>query len=178
MHIVIGIITAMGGLIWALVALQKTGFDISSLNPLDWQRRNAWKKKYEAKPIYKLSQPIDVAALLLLGVAKCEGEISAEQKQKILNILQENLHLSLDDANDQLLASAHLLRDEIYLVDNIDKVLMPSSAEFSNEQVNSLIVLMGKVANIEGEVNLEQQKLIDATNQYFAKIKKDKSGWS
>jgi hypothetical protein len=29
-----------------------------------------------------LSEPLDVVALLLLGVATCEGELSAEQKKR------------------------------------------------------------------------------------------------
>ena len=100
MHIVISVITALGGLIWALIALQKSGFDVSVLNPFLWHRRSLWRKKYDTKPIYKLSEPVDVAALLLLGVAKCEGEISSEQKQKILSIFAHDLHLGADDAND------------------------------------------------------------------------------
>lgn len=178
MHIVISVITALGGLIWALVALQKAGFDIDALNPFLWQRRAKWRKKYDAKPIYKLSEPIDVAALLLLGVAKCEGEISTEQKHEIISIFENNFHLESDVANDQLLASAHLLRDEIYLVDNIDKILKSSSQKFTQKQVDSLINLMREVAKIESNINLEQQKLIDATEEYFVKIKKDTSNWA
>ena len=178
MHIVISVITALGGLIWALVALQKSGFNVSVLNPFFWHRRADWRKKYDTKPIYKLSEPVDVAALLLLGVAKCEGEISSEQKQKILSIFAHNLHLVADDANDLLLASAHLLRDEIYLVDNIEKILESSGSKFTREQVNSVLELMKQVALIESDINLEQQKLIDATEEYFVKIKKDPGKWS
>jgi len=35
-----------------------------------------------------------------------------------------------------------------------------------------------KVAEIEGSTNLEQQKLIDAIEQYFAKIQKKSATWA
>ena len=120
MHIVITLITALGGLFWAMYYLQRSGFDFNSLNPFLWHRRAQWQNKYNTKPIYNLSEPLDVAVLLLLGIAKCEGEISAEQKQQLLKILENEFHLSGDQASDQLLASSHLLKDEIYLVDNIN----------------------------------------------------------
>ena len=73
MHVVIGVLTALAGLIWAVVALQKAGITLSSFNPFLWQRRMAWKKNLGEKPLYALSDPMEVAAVLILGVAKCEG---------------------------------------------------------------------------------------------------------
>lgn len=177
MHIVISVITALGGLIWAFIALRRSGFDINSLNTFLWQRRSAWRKTHDAKPIYKLSEPLDVAALLLLGVAKCEGEISVEQKKILISIFENDFHLNHDDASDQLLASAHLIREEIYLVDNIDKILEKSSSKFSASQASSLLDLMQQVAAVESPVNKEQQKLIDATQRYFTKMKKEPNSW-
>ena len=80
MHVVIGVLTALAGLIWAIVALQKAGVSISAFNPFLWHRRMNWKNNISEKPLYTLSDPMEVAAVLILGVAKCEGEISAEQK--------------------------------------------------------------------------------------------------
>ena len=44
--------------------------------------------------------------------------------------------------------------------------------------MNSALELMKQVALIESDINLEQQKLIDATEEYFVKIKKDPGKWS
>ena len=38
--------------------------------------------------------------------------------------------------------------------------------------MSSLLLLMQQVAKVESQINLEQQKLIDAIQQYFAKMKK------
>lgn len=72
MHIVLGVLSAAAGLIWALVALQRSGFDPASLNPFLWLRRSRWRKSYSTRAIFNLDNPMDVAAVLILGTAKCK----------------------------------------------------------------------------------------------------------
>ena len=177
MHIVIGLITAIGGLIWALVALQRAGISLASLDPFAWYRRMQWQKKYADKPLYCLNEPVDVAAVLLLGVAKCEGEISAEQKRELLRIYETELKLSADEAADLLVASSHLTRNEVYLVDNLPRILERSKDRFSGAQVQSLLSLMERVAGLEGPANEEQRKLIDATLRYFGERNAPRGAW-
>ncbi|MCL2160680.1 MAG: TerB family tellurite resistance protein [Betaproteobacteria bacterium] len=179
MHIVIGVVTAVAGLIWALVALQRAGFNIASLDPFAWYRRSQWKKLYGGQPLYALSNPIDVAAVLLLGVAKCEGEISAEQKKEILHIFEQSFHLSSTDASDLLLASAHLIRNEVYISDRLPKILEPGKQHFTPALVDSLLQMMRRVSVIEGPVNDEQEKLITGTEKFFrAALRYKPDSWS
>ncbi|MCL2590745.1 MAG: hypothetical protein FWD67_07675 [Betaproteobacteria bacterium] len=174
MHIVIGFLTAVAGVVWAFVALQRAGFKIDSLNPFAWYRRSQWNKQNTTPPLYKLSNPIDVAAVLLLGVIKCEGEISAEQKKAILQIFEKTFHLSAADASDLLLASAHLIRNVVYIGDQLPKILGPSKESFTPPLVGSLLQLMRHVSTIEGPANAEQEKLIDATEKFFSAVLKRK----
>ena len=177
MHIVIGAITALAGLIWALVALQRAGVSIASLDPFAWYRRMQWKKKYADKPLYCLDDPMDVAAVLLLATAKCEGEVSAEQKQALLKIFGSEFSLSADEAADLLVASAHMLRNEVYVLDNLARVLERSKDRFTATQVASLASLMRRIAELEGPANEEQRKLIDATLRYFEERAQPQSAW-
>jgi len=178
MHIVIGVITAIAGLIWAFVALQRAGVDLNSLNPFLWYRRTQWKKKYADKPIYSLRKPMDVAALLLLGIAKCEGEISSEQKREVLKVFENEFHLAHEEASDLMVASSYLMRDEVYLVDHLDKILERSGPGFTADQLESLVLLMQRVARIESPINEEQSKLIQATQDYFERLKATPGKWS
>jgi uncharacterized tellurite resistance protein B-like protein len=179
MHIVIAVITALAGLLWALNALQRSGFQPSSLNPFLAYRRWQWRKTYGGRPIYKLDRPMDVAAVLLLGIAKADGEITSDQKRELLALYQSEFSISRDEASDLLLASSHLIRDEIYLVDNLDKVLERSADRFEPDAVTSLLAMMRKIAALDGSINAEQQKLIDATGRYFAARNKVAAGkWS
>ena len=177
MHILIGLITAVGGLIWALVALQRAGFSFSSLDPFAWYRRRQWSKKHNAKPLHNLEKPLDVAAVLLLGIAKCEGEISTEQKKALLAIFENTFQQTPDQAADLLLASARMIRNEVYLVDQLPRVLEKSTPNFTNAHVSSLLKLMQQISTLEGDPNQEQIKLIDATEHYFKTVLKPKNAW-
>jgi uncharacterized tellurite resistance protein B-like protein len=178
MHIVIAAITALAGLLWALNALQRSGFQFSSLNPFLAYRRWQWTRAHGGRPIYKLEKPMDVAAVLLLGVAKADGEITSDQKKELLTMFQSEFGISRDEAADLLLASSYLIRDEIYLVDNLDKVLAGSAPKFESETVSSLLAMMRRIAILDGSINAEQQKLIDATDKYFAARGKPTGKWA
>lgn len=178
MHVVIGVLTAVAGLIWALVALQRAGINLGWLDPFAWYRRMQWQKKYADKPLHSLSDPMDVAAVMLLGVAKCEGEISAEQKKELLTIFEIEFKQSPDEAADLLLASSHLIRNEVYLVDNLERIFERSKNRFTPAQVTSLLALMRRVADLEGPANDEQRKLIDATRRYFGEQSRPQGVWT
>jgi hypothetical protein len=178
MHIVLGVLSAVAGVIWALVALQRTGFSASSLNPFLWYRRSQWRKKYGTHPLYNLDDPMDVAAVLILGIAKCEGEISTGQKQAVLGMFEEVFNLDQDTASDLLLASAHLIRDEIYLLDRLDRILEKSSTRFNQSQAGSMLAMMTRIGALESALNEEQRKLILATEHYFEKLFSRKRQWN
>jgi uncharacterized tellurite resistance protein B-like protein len=178
MHIVIAALTAIAGLLWALNSLQRSGFHFSSLNPFLAYRRWQWSRTYGARPIYKLERPIDVAAVLLLGVAKADGAITSDQKRELLAMFQSEFSISRDEASDLLLASSHLIRDEIYLVDHLDKILARSADRFEPDAVASLVAMMRRVAALDGSINGEQQKLIEATERYFTGRKQPQGRWA
>jgi uncharacterized tellurite resistance protein B-like protein len=178
MHVVIAAITAIAGLLWALNALQRSGFHFSDLNPFLAYRRWQWRRTYGGRPIYKLDRPMDVAAVLLLAVCKADGTITTEQKKALLELFQREFQISRDEASDLLLASSHLIRDEIYLVDNLDKVLERSAPNFESDAVTSMLRMMRRVAASEGAMNAEQQKLINATEAYFAARTQPQRKWA
>lgn len=178
MHIVIAVITALAGLLWAVNSLMHSGFHLSSLNPFAAYRRWQWRRTYGARPIYRLERPMDVASVLLLGVAKADGDITSDQKRELQAIFQSEFEISRDEAADLLLASSHLIRDEIYIVDHLDKILERSASRFEAENVSTLLALMRRVAALDGSINAEQQKLIDATERYFAAKQAPTGKWS
>ena len=176
MHVFISFLTAIAGLIWALVALDRAGVRLSS--PFALFRRYQWNKKYSRKPIHSLTEPMDVVALLLLGIAKCEGEISADQKRQLLNIFEQEFQISSDEAFDLLLSSSHLIRNELYLVDEIDKVLEPSLSRFTDAHISTVESLMRQVASLERPANEEQIKLIAGVRRVFGTVNYSSGKWA
>lgn len=165
MHYVIGLITAIAGLIYALHRLQQAGLDLNAFNPFLWHRRAQWAKKYAAKPLYCVDKPMDMAALLMLATAKCEGELSSEQKSFIINRFKSEFHLESKIATDLFVASAYLLRDEMEIISQLDKVLERSKDLFSAEQARSTLELMHSVAGLEGSANEAQSALIQGVSK-------------
>ncbi|MEX2962926.1 hypothetical protein [Microbulbifer sp. TYP-18] len=70
MHILIGIITAIAGLVWALNSLQNSGVNLNAFNPFMWLRRRKWEKSLGTKPMHALTDSMEVAALLVVAVAR------------------------------------------------------------------------------------------------------------
>lgn len=160
MHILIGLITAVAGLIWALYSLQKAGINLNSFNPFFWYRRHQWRQKLGDGPLYTLNKPIDVAAVILLGIAKLEGEISKEQKRSIITIFSKEFHLSQDGAKDLFASSSYLLQHENNFLKNIKKIMARTAELFDQEQIASIIELMKKVAEMESPISTDQDELM------------------
>lgn len=165
MHYAIGLITAIAGLFYALHRLQQAGLDLNALNPFLWYRRAQWAKKYAAKPLYCVDKPMDIAALLMLATLKCEGEVSAEQKSFMINVFEVEFHLNPKAAEDLLVANAYLLRDDIEITSQLEKVLARSKDQFTAEQARSTLELMQKVAGLEGTANEAQTALIEGVER-------------
>jgi len=165
MHYVIGLITAIAGILFALNRLQNAGLDLNAFNPFLWYRRAKWRKKHGSKALYSLDKPMDVAGLLLLATAKCEGEVSSTQKQQLMAIYGQEFHLTTDEATGLLVASAFLLKDEVSVVDQLGKITERSRPRFTAEQVDSILELMERVARIDGPPNAEQERLMERTRQ-------------
>ena len=78
MHLVLGF---LGTVVTVLFLLDRLGIDLGGMNPFYWYRRRAFAKKYGSDPIYSIEDPIHVAALLIIGAAKLDGDLTAEQKK-------------------------------------------------------------------------------------------------
>jgi hypothetical protein len=66
-----------------------------------------------------------------------------------------------------LLASSHLIRDELSLVERVDKILEPSAQRFERAAADSLLSMMRGTATVDSPMNAEQQRLLEVTELYF-----------
>lgn len=145
MHIIIGLLGSLVSLAWILYRLAEMGIDLGGLNPWLWRRRRNWKKRYEANPVYGIEKPLEATALIMAAVAKADGDISAEEKQAILELFQSEFHLTDQDAAALLRSSTFLLGSGEAVIENLDKVLEPSKGHFSMEQAESAVALIEKI---------------------------------
>jgi hypothetical protein len=153
MHIALGLLGAIITILILLNRLADAGIDLGGMNPFLWKRRRKWKTQYEGDPIYKLSKPLDVTALLMVGVAKSDGDMSAEDKATILGLFQSEFHLSEREASELMIASVYLLKDGEALHSSLKAVVAPSLPDFTDEQLLSAVSLVQKVSEIESSAS-------------------------
>lgn len=178
MHIVIGVITALASLCWALYALQRSGLDLNELNPFLWARRRKWRMLYGAKPVFGLTKPVEVAAVLIVGILKEEGEISREQKSEVLRIFEQTFHLDAGKAVDLYKSSLFLLKDEMNIEQIVKGIIAPVKSGFAPEQAESLLELLNRVAVIEGPVTPSQMRIIEIVADEFGRESVKAGVWS
>ncbi|OMH31665.1 TerB family tellurite resistance protein [Motiliproteus sp. MSK22-1] len=177
MHILIGLITAIGGLIWAFHSLQRSGVDLNSFNPFFWIRRRRWEKQLGTKAAHNLERPVEAAALLLIGVAKIEGEITREQKREVISIFENEFNMDKENAAELFSASSYLLQDVTDIQVEVKAILAPCKDRFQNEQSTSFISMLKQVASIDGAPNEQQNMLVNTVKQELFTKPMDVKGW-
>jgi hypothetical protein len=168
MHIILGTLGTIVLILILLNRLSDNGIDIGWLNPFAWKRRRDWAKKYHANPIYSLRSPMEVTALLMVAVAKSEGEISSEQKAEIKNKFQQVFHLEEEQAASLFTSSAFLLKEDVQAARNVRKLLEPSLDRFSEEQAVSALELIGHIANFDSPADAFQREIMEAFKNSFS----------
>lgn len=178
MHVILGALTSIVTILWLLHRLAEMGIDLGGLNPWLWNRRRKWRQQYQGNAIFHVSSPMDVAALLIAGTAKADGDMSSEEKAEILRIFEDEFGLSKRDAAALLISSTYLLGRGRELYEQLHKVLKPSQDKFTAEQAESTVELMRRIASRDGDAHELKNELIDETERLLAKPHEDKGKWS
>tara|TARA_B110001454_G_scaffold27921_2_gene27304 strand:- start:8761 stop:9294 length:534 start_codon:yes stop_codon:yes gene_type:complete len=177
MHIIIGIITAVAGLIWAINSLQNSGLDLNSLNPFTWARRRKWEKLRGTKPLHNIKQPIEAATVIIVGALKEIGEITTDQKNAVLNIFQTQLHLSESSSKEAFSSAAFMVKDAFNFHQSIKNILAAIIDSFSQDQAQSLIKIVEDVIQLDGKPNEAQLLILKSLNFEFKNMNKEIQKW-
>lgn len=157
MHILIGLITAIATL---LFALEKLGVDIGWLNPWAWQRRRRWVKQLSVNPAFNLESPLEAVALLLLATARIDGDLSSEEKAELRKLFEDELKQSPENASSLLRSSTYLLADGEAVFARPEDVLEKSIAKFSPEQKSSTLEMLRTISVVGSEQSDAQRAFI------------------
>ncbi len=162
MHIIIAVLTAAAGLIWALYRLQNSGVDLNGFNPFYWMRRRAWAKKVGAKPLHQLENPMEAAATLVVAMAELEGAVTSDQKQQVLDLFIEEFNVDMRKASDLYGAASYLIKDCMSVTAEVRKILEPTLGLFEERHKQSLKIMLEKTKDNAIQSNQEQEELLDA----------------
>jgi len=167
MHILLGLLSTIVTILVLFKRLSDAGIDIGWLNPFTWRRRRAWRKKYQGKPIFSLSDPLEVAALLATTTAKIDGDLSSEEKTILLQLFQSEFHKSEKEASDLLMSSIYLFGDGGDAMAKPDKILRTSLNAFSPEKAQSVMSLLKTISNIDQKNQVAKQVYVDKVEATF-----------
>jgi len=174
MHVIIGL---LGGLVTIFYLLDRLGIDIGGLNPFHVYRRYAFTKKMGADPIYSIEDPVHVAALLIIGTAKLDGDITTEQKETAQNLFSTHFSIDPKESSGLFGSAAHLLDAPQLLGTQLEQLADINSDRFSPEQVTSLLEMMGKVATADGEPSEAQKEFIESIRSRFGTTQEQQGTW-
>ncbi len=175
MHIILG---ALGSILTILYMLDRLGIDLGGLNPFYWYRRRAFAKKYGADPIFSVEDPMHIASLLVIGAAKLDGDLTAQQKETAQSLFESEFSLDAKDASQLFGSAAHLLAAPQLIENQLSKLAARSGNRFSPEQAESLIGMMEKVASADGGLSASQQELIAHVRTEFPSVEKSEGTWA
>lgn len=175
MHVVLGVLTAI---ISILFILDRLGIDVGWWNPFHWQRRRAFAKKLGADPIYSVEDPIHLASLFVIGVAKLDGDMTAEQQQVARRQFESSFKMDAREASDLFGSAAHLLAAPQLIESQLDNLAEMNGGRFSAEQADSLLQMMAEVAAVHGGPSPSQQAFLDKAWSLFVTEKAPEGTWS
>lgn len=178
MHIVIGLITALGGLLWVLYRLQASGVDLNAFNPFYWARRRSWEKKLGTKALHQVENSMEAAAILVVAVAKLEGEITRESKGEINDLFISTFHVDDSRAKELFGGAVYLLKDVMDAQAEIKSILAPSLTAWTDAQRKTVVEMVNKVALCEGGASPAQQLFIEELKKQLAFVPSVNSQWS
>ncbi len=177
MHIVLALLGSIVTILVLLSRLADAGIDLGGLNPFLWNRRRKWRKKYEGNPLFKIDNPMDATALLMVATAKADGDMSREDKALLLNLFEAEFNLSKKDAAGLLISSAHLLGNGSELSKSVKNFLAASKASFSDAQATSAIELVAQIAGDANTMHENTQALLHQVKQELLPHIRDDKKW-
>jgi hypothetical protein len=178
MHIILAFLGTIITILVLLNRLADAGIDVGGLNPFLWYRRRKWRKTYEGEPIFKISNPMELAALLVVGLAKVDGDISTEEKHAILRTFEDEFKLSKSDASGLMSSSVYLLGRGDEFRDSLENIIKPSIEKFSDEQLQSTVEMLRQVAALgTTEVGIKTE-MLNRIEALLARSKKPTGKWA
>lgn len=175
MHVIIGI---LGSAVTIFYLLDRLGVDIGGLNPFYWYRRHQFAKRLGADPIYSIDDPVHVASLLVIGVAKLGGDLTVEQKRVAQEQFETNFSMDAKASSELFGSAAHLLAAPQLIDDQLHKLIGNNQHRFSAEQSESLLQMMSRVAAAEGQPSEAQHSFINAVRAQLGVDKAPEGTWA
>ncbi|MEL7537447.1 MAG: TerB family tellurite resistance protein [Pseudomonadota bacterium] len=177
MHLIVALLGAIATAVWILHRLAEMGISLAGLNPFLWKRRRDWSNRYNSNPIFQLESPLETMGLMMVAVAKADGEMSGSEREHLLRAFVDVFELNDKDAVGLLNSASHMYGRGDEIRDKLDAVLAPSKNAFSATQRQQIRPMLEAVAAADGESSASQRALIEQIGAAYAEAPKSTKGW-
>ncbi len=169
MHI-LGILIAIIGAIsiwyWRMKAVAQAGKEAKKIveTAVNLPRRLAFKRKTGRRGLSLVDDPREAATIMMLEVARAAGDVSAEHKAVISDIIQRDFELGAEDAGALIAHAGWVARDATIAHIVIDRMadFVMKSPGMGPEQLVDLDGMLVTVSEAEGRPNADQLDLLQA----------------
>ena len=139
--------------------LSSYGLSLFSLNPLVKRRQRHHTSDENAEAIFRLTNPLEIAALYIYAVARADGDLNNDQKNNLLELFQSGFQLSINNARNLLATTANIYSDGVAFNANPKRVLEKAYSQFSSMQIAALEEMLVSVCNYDEPVSKNKQTL-------------------
>ena len=161
MHILLGLLASTVTILWLLHRLADMGMNFGGLNPFAWRRRRNWHRNFEANPIFSLSDPREIAAVLLTGIAKIDGDLSASEKRSLLEEFERSFSMRPRTASELLSSTVFMLGDMQVVITQAKDLIDRYREHLDSDQIQSMLEMIGRIAALDGGPTGQQSELAD-----------------
>lgn len=167
MHIVmmiIGALTTIGVIIWRIQMAAHAAREIGDMakTAANLPRRLAFRRKSGQSGSKLVTDPREAAVILMLEVARANGEVSREHKSKISSLIVENFHFTPEEADEVLAQAAWVSASEAGtdgLVRRMTKLVLKA---VTHKEVVDLDGMLVEVSETEGLPTPDQMSVLQS----------------
>lgn len=156
--IVLGAIAFIGGLIWRLQAASQAGAKVADMaqTAANLPRKLAFRRKTGKRGSQLVTDAREAAVILMLEIVRASGEMSRQQKDTILSIIQSQFDFSPEDSEEILVQASWVSQIEAGKESMQRRLTRLITEQVSEKDVVELDGMLVEVSEADGMPTSEQ----------------------
>jgi len=106
----------------------------------------------------------------MLAVLRSTGDLTSDEKRALVALWQNELKFSAANANEMYGVCSHLLGTDPNYADRLEDIVRPASGQMSPAQRDSIVELLGRVAEVDPAARLARGAFADEIAAILARL--------
>lgn len=166
MHILLGILGALGALAFLIYRIHfavRASREIADAagDARRFVRRALWLRRRSADPVSRLTDPREAATILMLAVARAEGDLTDAARGAIQAEMCRRFQMPEQEAAAMFGQLAWATRDLIDVPSRMRKIVRPLLESCTSGERRELVQMLTAVAKAAGGVTPERLQIVE-----------------